>query len=58
MSTARGRNSLREQLWSDERFAHRWLCHPEGGKCDGGSDCSAEKSRVDFYQSELEGGAR
>lgn len=50
---ARARNSLRLQLWSDDAFAHRWLCH-EGHACADGCDATAEPRRLALYASDIE----
>jgi hypothetical protein len=47
------RNSMRERLWADHRFAHRWLCHPEH-ECKDGCDESPNAARWALYASELE----
>lgn len=47
------RNAMREWLWADAEFAHRWLCHPERG-CEDGCEASADPGRVELYNSELE----
>lgn len=50
----RARNAMRLQLWADDGFAHRWLCHP-GTECADGCDAAAEPGRAALYESELEG---
>jgi hypothetical protein len=47
------RNSLRLQLWTDDVFAHRFLCHPDK-PCQDGCDVTPKADRVALYQSELE----
>lgn len=47
-------NALRLKLWADDAFAHRWLCHADGGECDGGATCSTPQNRKAFYESDLE----
>ena len=53
----RARNAMRERLWADNAFAHRWLCHP-GHSCEDGCDGSAGTddfaARVALYQSDIE----
>lgn len=50
----RSRNELRLKLWSDDQFAHQWLCHP-GENCSDGCDLRADLERNRFYFSDLEG---
>lgn len=47
------RNAMRQRLWDDPIFAHRWLCHPER-ECKDGCDDAAIPSRWALYDSELE----
>lgn len=54
----RARNTLRLRLWSDDAFAHRWLCHPARDCRDG---CAGEVevpdhgNRIALYQTDIEG---
>lgn len=50
----RERNSLRLKLWDDPVFAHRYLCHADGGPCLDGCDSIPNPTRAALYNSEIE----
>lgn len=53
----RARNAMRERLWADDAFAHRWLCHPEHecvDGCDGTMEAPRYMERLALYQSDME----
>ena len=49
----RARNAMREKLWHDDAFAHRWMCHPERDCADGCSD-RPDPGKLALYVSEME----
>jgi len=49
----RARNGLREKLWADDQFAHRWMCHPNE-HCADGCDVQPSAKRAAFYSTEIE----
>lgn len=49
------RNSLRQQLWANDKFAHSWLCHSKNDAgCPDGCDAAPDTTRARFYATDLE----